>query len=138
MIRTRSYKLVDKLLNHPDIRPTIEKGDYYVCSAELISHPRNLFYICEHGVVFFIHLHHDVYGGHYGFLRSGRGKVARQATRDAIDDLFSRHGATKLVAAIPLQLRAARLLCRLVGLRSIGQDDQQEHFVIEGGPAWAA
>ena len=39
MFKTRSYKLVDAIANHPDVRPTIEQGDHYVSSAELLSNP---------------------------------------------------------------------------------------------------
>ena len=135
MFKTRSYKLVDAIANHPDVRPTIEMGDYYIQSAELISNPNNVVYADEngHGIVIFVGLRPGVYQIHVGFLKHGRGGIARRAIMWCMDDLWQRYDASKIVAAIPLQLRACRLLCRLVGFRSLGADAQQEHFVFEGG-----
>lgn len=135
MFKTRSYKLVDVIANHPDVRPTIEMGDYYISSADLLSNPNNVVYASEdgYGIVIFVHLRPGVYQIHVGFLKHGRGGIARKAIRWCMDDLWQRYEASRIVAAIPLQLRACRLLCRIVGFRSLGTDAQQEHFIFEGG-----
>jgi hypothetical protein len=131
MFRTFSTKLVNAIINHPDIRPTIQGGDYYLDSREVVEDPDNIVFICSYGVILFLSQGGGVYDGHIAFVKAGRGKVALQAAKRALDDLYAARAVSKVTAAVPLQLRAARLLCRLLGFVAVGQDPKQEFFVLE-------
>lgn len=129
MFRTFSRSLVDAVINHPDVRPTMEAGIHILRSVDVLSDTRNVVYACEHGVAVCIWERSGVYKVHIGLLKGGRGKVGLAFAKECVDDLFKRFGASVLHTAIPLQLRAARLFCRLLGFRSTGNDEHQEFFV---------
>lgn len=134
MIHTRSVKLVNAIANHPSVRSTIEKGDHRIDSSLLLADLDNVVMADANGLVIFIPQGQGVYAIHAGFLPHGRGKVMIQSVRSAIEAIFGRFGAHKIVAAVPLQLRAARMACRLLGFSSMGMGPEQmtEIFVLEG------
>lgn len=136
MFRTYSKNLVEIVVNHPDIRPTIQGGDYRLDANDVMNDTRNIAFACETGVVLFIYKEPGVYQLHGGFVNCGRGANAVAEVRNAIETVMSRFNARKVQVAVPLQLRAARMFCRLVGFTSEGSDPTQEHFVIEGGLKW--
>lgn len=129
MFRTKSHTLIDAIVNHPDVRPTLEAGNHRLFSQDVLDDDDNVVFAGEQGAIIFINEGEGVYRGHIAFLRDGRGKAALQAGRECLDKLFAAFDASKVVAAVPLQLRAARLLCRMLGFRSTGADDVQEFFV---------
>jgi hypothetical protein len=137
VIQQLDNQLVDIIINHPDVRPTVEKGDHYITSAELFN-GENIIYGSPLGAILFVHKGGGVYEGHIAFLPQGRGKAALQACSEALDHLFREHKARKVVASIPLMLRPARFLVRRLGFASEGVDPAKsvEHFVMEA-ESWA-
>lgn len=133
MIRTCSAKLVDAIVNHPSIRPTIELGTYRIDSSDLLSDDGTVIYASEDGVVIFIPKGWGIYEGHMAFLPWGRGKVMLSHCRAALDGIFGDFGAEKVTAAVPMQLPAARISCRLLGFASHGPDEAgtSEIFTLE-------
>lgn len=132
MFRTHSPALVEAIVNHPDVRPTIEDGMYRLNASMIFESDDNLVFACETGVVIFVCFGDGVYHLHGGFLAHGRGANAVAEVKNAIEVVFSRYAARKVQAAVPLQLRAARMFCRLVGFASEGRDLTHEHFALEG------
>lgn len=128
MIIHPSLILLDAIVNHPDVRPTIENGSERIDSSTVLDDPDNVVYANENGAVLFIRERPGVYRGHIGMLANGRGKLALAFGRECLDDLFTRFDASLVVASVPLRLRHARLLCRMLGFRSTGADDMQEFF----------
>lgn len=133
MYRATQPKMVDLIVNHPEVRPTMEKGDHRIDSSDVVLNLRNVVFVFDVGVVLFIYAEPGVYEGHIGFLRCGRGAVAVGCGREALDRLFTDHGAQRVSAAVPLQLPGARYLCRRLGFASLGADHGAgvEHFVKE-------
>lgn len=132
MFRSHSHKLVDAILNHPDVRPTINKGDERISCRRHIDDPRNIFLVNSYGFAFFKYLDEGFYDLHTGFIATGRGATAFNSLRSALESVFTDHGGQKIAAAIPLQLRPARIMCRMLGFSSVGRDPQQEFFALEG------
>lgn len=132
MFITKSHKLVDAIINHPDVRPTIDRGDEHISCRRHIDDSRNLFFVNSYGVVFFKYLAPGFYEVHTGFIKAGRGATAFNSLRSAIESVLADHGGQKIAAAIPLQLRPARIMCRMLGFASTGRDPQQEFFALEG------
>jgi hypothetical protein len=129
--RATGPALVNAIINHPDIRGDFEQGEGRIDSEEVVSNPDNIVLAFETGVAVFIGKGRGVYEGHIAILKAGRGKAGLAHCKEALDTLFSRYKAKVVVASVPLQLRAARLLCRLLGFVSGGTDLEQEHFVLE-------
>lgn len=133
MFKTRSYTLVNAVLNHPDVRPTIEAGIQYLDSRAIISDPENVVYAGEEGVALFTVIQPGLYRGHIGLLPQYRGATGLKAARDVLDDLFKHRVVTAVVAAVPLRLRQARLFCKMLGFETKTLDPEQEWMVYEGG-----
>lgn len=129
MFRTHSRPLVDAIINHPDVRPTIERGSHRLSSKEVLDNFRNFVYAGEHGMIAFLYEREGVYKGHIAMLKSGRGSIAVREGRACLGDFFRKLEPSVVHASVPLQLRGARLFCRLVGFRSTGADEKQEFFV---------
>lgn len=127
--------LVNAIANHPSVRPTIEGGDHYIDSRELISNTDNVVYAGEEGVVIFTCLAPGTgwFQGHIGLLPDSRGRAGLRAGQECLDDLFTRFDASAVVAAVPLQLRAARMFCKMLGFATKTIDHEQEWMVYEGG-----
>lgn len=139
MIHVHSAGLANALFNHPDIRPTLEKGDHRLYAEDIVRDPRNVLFANEHGAVMFLGRSSGVYDLHGGFLRAYRGKVALADTSVALDRLFKGHNAKRVNVRVPYVLRPARIFVRKLGFTSLGLDPVKpiEHFTMEA-EKWAA
>lgn len=139
MIHTQHPRLVNAMVNHPDVRPTIESGEHRLDAYDIVRDPNNVVYVNEHGVVIFLGRGNGEYDLHGGFLTPYRGKVALQDVSGAIDRLFNEHRATTIRVSIPVVLSPARFFVRRLGFRSLGVDPAKpvEHFIMEA-ESWAA
>lgn len=133
MIRQTDSYLADIIMNHPDVRPTIHDGDWRGTVERHVADPANAIYANATGCVAFIYSGNGVYSGHVAFLPEGRGCKAIKDCTDALEQLFWDHGARRVIAEIPLELRAARFLVRRLGFVSRGRDRSKsvEHFKLE-------
>lgn len=119
---TRSAKLLDAIINHPSIRPTAQLGEERLHSGDLLEDESNHCYATDGGAALFISQGRGVYEGHIFCLEGSRGSAALALGRGALKAMFARPGTLKIVAAVPMQLPAARLLCRHLGFASLGPD----------------
>jgi hypothetical protein len=138
MIQLRTPILVDIILNHPDVRPTMEKGDHAI-SVEPLLDGKNVAYANDSTVVLFLNKGAGRYEGHIASMPHGRGAATLKAGKEALDRLFTDHRAAAVEAAIPLELREARMLVRRLGFASLGirKDKPVEDFIMEAA-SWAA
>jgi hypothetical protein len=138
MIRIYDPQLPDIVLNHPDVRPTVEKGAGYISIADHIRDPRNVVFAWPYGFVLFIYKAEGEYEGHVAFLPHGRGATALAAVRSAIDRLFADHGCRVIRAAVPQVLPQVGFLVRRLGFAFEGADPEKpvDHFVMEA-EKWA-
>jgi hypothetical protein len=134
---TFSPKLVEAFVNHPDVRPTMQTGDYRLEAGDILANPDNVVFASEAGVVLFIYKGNGSYAGHMAFLPDKRGKVALRDAASARDRLFRDYGAQQITVAVPSQLRHVSFLVRRLGFALVGRDNQQEFFVMERA-SWAA
>lgn len=134
-----NYILGDIVLNHPDVRPTMEKGDHYISNEVIVSLPRNVVLANDWMVAVFLYKAEGIYLGHIGVMPQARGKVAVEGGKSALDRLFREFGARRVEARIPLQLRQARFYVKKVGFVSDGidADGVYENFSVEA-ERWAA
>ena len=139
MIQLTYPLLANLIVNHPDVRPTMEKGEHFLDSTEIVSNPENVVFADEHTVIIFIGKGEGRFGIHLASMPEGRGAAVLKALRSALDRLFRDHGAVAVEAAIPLQLREVGFLARRLGFRSLGiaEDKPVEMFIMEA-ESWAA
>lgn len=132
MIFKASSQLVDSIVNHPTVRGTAQRGTYRLTSAVLLESGA-VAYADYHGALaLFVPMEAAlVYQGHVFAVEGSRGAAALLLGRQALHRLFTDHRAIKLVAAVPLQLPAARYYCRRLGLKLVGRDLLEEQFELE-------
>ena len=112
--------LLNHLVNHPDIRPTIAPGNRYLDAGMFFVNPQSVFMGTEAGGIAFIHFGGGVFDGHFLFTRHVRGKLALLTTRAMITDLFTNHGAVAIVGAVGDTLLHSRIMARAVGFVPYG------------------
>lgn len=115
--RTFDGELVNKLLNHPSIFPSIsihgrtEPLDI----TPLITEPHNVFMAAPGGIVAFIREEPGIYEVHTNFLPEYRGRNALKASRAAYHWMFINTDCMILQTKVPGFNVAADMFCRLVG-----------------------
>lgn len=132
-----SPAFVDAVINHPTVRGTFERGALPLRSAGLLGQPDNWAVADPDGAVaLFLGRGAGVYQGHIATISGSRGAKALVFGRRALTWLFTDCGASKLEAAVPAILPAARTYCRRLGLKPEGRDLFNEYFSMEAGQ-WA-
>ena len=133
MMRHTRPQLVNALINHPDIRPTMERGEHRIDSTEVVENLNNVVFASEHGVIVFLYKGEGVYEGHIGLLAACRGKQGLKLAGEALDRLFGQYNARKVTSAIPNALPQAKMFVRRLGFTSEGvaEDKPVENFVME-------
>lgn len=132
MMRVHAPSQVDHLLNNPTIRPTIEAGTHEISAAGQLANACNIMFADDYGYLLFQFVRHGMYKFHGGFVPGHRGSYAKRKSRDAINQLWFAYGARVIIASVPLQLPAPRLMVRWLGFTATGRDALQEFFVLKG------
>jgi hypothetical protein len=126
-----SARFVDMIINHPQVRATVQQGAERLFSEAVVESPINLCVAFEQGVAVFRYIAHRTYDGHIFALEGSRGAVALQFGRLALAKLSERCDADHLYTAVPLALPAARAYCRRLGLKAEDRDLFNEYFSAE-------
>lgn len=133
ILRTRNPKLVDAIINHPSVRPTAQEGEERLSSDDVLAENENIIYTDGGGAVAFIYKGDGEYEGHIFCVETSRGRAALALGRAALGALFRLPQTSRVVCAVPLQLRAARWLVRRLGFEHVMIDpvNEFEHFKME-------
>lgn len=131
--QTTAASLIDLMINHADVRPTIEQGDHRLSSLELLTDHRNVCLAGTGGAALFVWVREGVYKGHILLLKHARGSQGFAFGKAALAVMFDRHGALTVEAAVPKALPAARTYVRRLGFLSKGDspDGLEELFLLE-------
>lgn len=125
IFRTTAQHFVDLIINHPDVRPTVQKGCDRLSSVDVLSDYRNICYGGEGGVAIFIWKGEGVYEGHVFLVPGCRGACGLAFGKAALRALFASGACCKVVAEVPWELPAARWYVRRLGFVSRGRDTEQ-------------
>lgn len=137
MITKASNTLIEAIINHPSVRPTVQGGEERLYSHELTAKGA-VGYADDKGcLLLFVPQGGDVWEGHVFAISGSRGLNAVQFGKLAVTKLFTDHRACKLVASAPLCLPAVRVYCRKIGLTPTGIDDLCAYYEVEA-EKWAA
>lgn len=133
IFRTTADRLLDLIINHPEVRPTVERGDHRLSSFDLLSDYRNVCYAGEGGAALFVYKGAGHFEGHVFLLPGARGAVGLAFGREALRALFASGSVHKVTAAVPWELPAARMYVRRLGFVSKGRCTEQpvELFIME-------
>lgn len=126
-----STGFVNAVINAPGVRGTVQQGQHRLDASRFLSEPRNAVIGWAGGLAAFEHVERGLYEGHVFALPGYRGAAALTFGKQAVSWLFAKVGADRLVAPVPIQLPAARIYCRRLGLRPSGRDLFQEYFEVE-------
>lgn len=137
MLVRASHILIDAIINHPTVRPTVQEGDERLSCYGLMRDGA-VGYADDKGcLLFFVPKEDGVWDGHVFAVAGSRGANAVTFGKQAIGRLFTDHRALKMVAAAPLRLPAVRVYCRRLGLKPVDRDHQYAYYETEVGQ-WAA
>lgn len=114
MRRTMDATVLNRVANHPDVRPWLG-GEGALDLTETLAQPQNVGFVTEHGGFVAICLEPGLYDAHSLFLPEGRGEHARLAMRDACRYMFMATDCVELVTKVPENNPAAAGLARLAG-----------------------
>lgn len=104
MIRSKTAKYINHLVNHPSIRPTCG-GDGKSFIDFTLNFKNIISLECEGGAWLFFSEGDGVYECHYFFLPSRRGRKALDMGRKCLKYMFDVIGAIKLIGRAPIENR---------------------------------
>ena len=126
-IHKPSLDFVELVINHPDVRPTVQSGNHRIYPAA----DDTIYLAFDYGVAMFRRFW-DEYDGHIFVLPAGRGAPALAFGRAALARLSTMSPPEqRLRTGVPLVLPASRIYCRRLGLKPEGRDLFNEYFSTE-------
>lgn len=135
---TSNPAIVDRIVNHPAVRPTIQAGTERLHSRGLLERKGVICYVDEDetAAALFVPTGPQALEGHICALPTSRGAKVLGFGAAALLAVRQRSSARFLVAQVPMPLRAARFLCRRLGFTAQPRDladmaDNVERFVME-------
>lgn len=126
-----SLEFVDRVINDPAVRPTVEPGLHRLDARRAYDSSNNQLIAFEGGVALFMRMQAAEFEGHVFCLPGHRGARALIFGKAAVTWLFTGPMASRLFVPVPFGLPAARLYCRRLGLKPMGRDLFQEYFATE-------
>lgn len=117
LYETRDLDFMKGLIQIPGmsrIPPHLEK-DFLDGLKYWITIPENIILTDGHNVITFEKLREVSYECHLLFQKKYRGKYAIKKTREMFKYMKDKHGAKTILGTVPVEDKATRLFCRLVG-----------------------
>lgn len=116
MIRSKSANHINKIANHPDVRPTaggdgVSRIDFTPIFDKIISLED------RGGAWLFMDEGGGIFGGHYMFLPKYRGKHALKLGRKALDYMFDKIGAKRIIGRQPAENKLASIYNIALGIK---------------------
>jgi hypothetical protein len=137
IFRTTAAHFLDLVINHPSVRPTIQRGQERLSSMSVLEDHRNVCLGGEGGAALFLWRGNRSYEGHIMLLDGSRGAAGLAFGRAALGVMFGQYGALRVRAPVPRCLPAAVMYVRRLGFVSQGRDSEQEFYEMEASQ-WAA
>ncbi len=112
--RTLDAQHVNRVLNHPEVRPGLGGSDP-LDATDLLNNPANIALFNELGGFIFTPLDADLYEVHTQFVPEGRGPELVATTLEALRWVFTRTPAMQIVTKCPKSNPGALGLARAIG-----------------------
>jgi len=116
MHRSKSANHINRLANHPDIRPTaggdgVSRIDFTPVFDQIIALED------KGGAWLFMDEGEGIFEGHYMFLPKYRGKHALKLGRKALDYMFNVIGAKRIIGRQPVENKLASIYNIALGIK---------------------
>lgn len=119
--RQTDATLVNRVVNHPAVRPDLDEGPIatpgYIDMSHIVRHPAHRVLYGEHGGCTFIKIMHGVYEVHTACLPEGRGQWILDTARACADWMFTQTDCIEITSRGPVKHRGACRLAENVGLK---------------------
>jgi hypothetical protein len=125
---TTGYR-INKVLNHPDVRPFVAPGTDTIDLSDKAENPRNYLLMGDHGGCMFFSVVPGVYEAHTQVLPEGRGTWTNQLLTAAAHWMFTRTDCFEIATRVPEQHVAAAKVALRAGMRPEFVRDDQCQFM---------
>lgn len=115
--RTQDPELLNRVMNHSDVRPWIVAGDGEIDIAPVLANPANVALVTEYGGFVLIQHEPGVYEVHSQFLKDGRGKHAVRAMREGFRYMFTQTDCLEVITKVANDNPASDGFAKLAGFR---------------------
>ena len=118
IVRDHDAGRINAVLNHDSVKPWIMMPGRDVFDiSDAVADPRNVVLMLDDGTGGIVFEHHEpgVFEVHTQFLPQSRGRIALDATREALEWMFTRTDAMELLTKCPAHNRAAAALAKRIG-----------------------
>jgi hypothetical protein len=119
-MRDDPLELLNFVANQPEVLQEVAPGYAWVDLEKFFRNPNNKMFGDDRGVVIFAQIAGGAYEMHYLFSDAVRGRRAMLVARNAMEKMFTSHGATSIGGAVPRTHLPARVMTRALGFRPIG------------------
>lgn len=107
---------INRLVNHPDIRPTA--GGDGVSRIDLTDQMDSIIALEDRGGCWLFEKENEnIYSGHYAFLPKYRGRHALKLGRKALDYMFNVIGAERIIGRQPVENKLASIYNLALGIK---------------------
>lgn len=112
VVREFSAEGLNKIVNHPEVRPWVGPGRHALDMSAAVADPRNILLTADGGAFLLIQIEPGRYEVHTQFLPEARGGNAVKAAIDGMRYLFCRTDCVEIVTRCPHGNDAAKQLVR--------------------------
>lgn len=120
LIRTHDAGEVNRILNHPAVRPFVaDETDGVLDISERVSNQNNVTLIGEYGAFVCIKYDIGIYEVHTAILPDGRGRWAMDFARDGALYMFTATDCVEILTRVPMGHVAAKALTEAMGFRPL-------------------
>ncbi len=112
---------INAVTNHPEVRPCLWEGDWFIEMKHVVEEPRVVSCDFTDGYVLFSDLDGSgVWEAHVAFLPEAWGIRAYNCSRKALAYMFERSDVTKIKARPPVQNKRVARFCKALGFTYCG------------------
>lgn len=113
--RTQDADFLNRVANHPEVRPWLGPSAEPVDMAPEVSLPHNFAFQSAHGGIVFLERGAGLYEAHYHFLPECWGTEPRAALAEAVAEMFANADCEEIVVQVPQHNRRSLGLLKREG-----------------------
>lgn len=121
---THNRRLIEAILNHPDVRPTIDREAEGRLPADIVLRDDVVCYAGMAGLFVFAHRGGGEWQAHVATLPGARGVQSVKLGREAFEYLFGELGARRCHAAAPIDLPHVAVFAKTLGFKRARLDPE--------------
>jgi hypothetical protein len=120
MDKVDKIRILEQVMNRPEVLPNIAPGMSNVSAGTYFDNPTNLMFGDEKGLVLFHRIADGLVEAHALLTNELHGTARLAALRSAVSQLFTLHDAWAIQGLTPRDMLHARCMNRALGFRPVG------------------